>query len=70
MQLLQYATQYLISILPDSPQYSLAPKSPTEMSVKELKVAIRNAGLSSSAVGFTEKSEFIKLLQDYRQNKK
>lgn len=38
-------------------------KAPNEMSVKELKAAIRNAGLASQAVGFSEKQEFVTLLE-------
>jgi len=41
-------------------------KDPTAMSVKELKEAIRNAGLGSKAVGLMEKSEFVKLVQEHR----
>ena len=44
-------------------------KDPTSMSVKELKAAIRKAGLSQKAAGFMEKQEFVKLLQDYRGGK-
>lgn len=44
-------------------------KDPTDMSIKELRASIRNAGLTSNAIGFMEKREFVKLLQDYRQGK-
>jgi hypothetical protein len=37
--------------------------------VKELSAAIRNAGIGSKAVGFMEKSEFVKLVQDHRNGK-
>ncbi len=37
------------------------------MSVKELKAAIRKAGLGQQAVGLMEKQEFVKLLKDYRE---
>ena len=70
MELLQYATQFLMSIVPPASEYCVAPKDPSTMSIKELKTAIRNAGLSSQAVGLMEKSEFVKLLTDYRNNKK
>ena len=43
-------------------------KEPSKMSVKELKEAIRNAGLGSKAVGLVEKSEFVKLVQDHRNS--
>ena len=41
-------------------------KDPSEMSVKELKAAIRKAGIGSKAVGLMEKSEFVKLVKDHR----
>ena len=44
-------------------------KDPSTMSVKELKAVIRKAGLIDKAVGFMEKSEFIKLVQDHRDGK-
>ena len=40
------------------------------MSVKELRAAIRRAGLGSQAVGLMEKSEFVKLLRDHREGGK
>ena len=40
-------------------------KSPTDMSMKELKLAIGNAGLRGESGGFVEKSEFISLLNSY-----
>lgn len=36
------------------------------MSIRELKEAIRVAGLSNQAVGFREKSEFVDLLKQHR----
>ena len=67
--LLVYASAFLTRVLPHAPELALAPKDPSEMSVKELKAAVRNAGLSSQAIGFTEKLEFIKLLKDHQQSK-
>lgn len=43
-------------------------KDPSEMSIKELKQAIRNAGLGNEAVGLMEKSEFVRLLKDHRDS--
>ena len=43
-------------------------RNPAEMSVKELKAAIKEAGLSAQAVGFAEKSEFIQLLQGHYES--
>ena len=40
-------------------------KSPTDMSMKELKLAIGNAGLRGDTEGFVEKCEFIALLDSY-----
>lgn len=39
-------------------------KNPEDMSIRELKAAVRSAGLENDAIGFMEKSEFIKLLKD------
>jgi predicted esterase len=58
--------QFLQSVLPDDATCQIQLKDPAEMSVKELKAAIRKAGVASQAVGFMEKSEFVKLLQDHR----
>uniref|UniRef100_A0A7S3PYM6 Phospholipase/carboxylesterase/thioesterase domain-containing protein n=2 Tax=Chaetoceros debilis TaxID=122233 RepID=A0A7S3PYM6_9STRA len=44
-------------------------KDPSSMSVKELKAFIRNAGLTGKALGFMEKSEFVRLVQDHRAGK-
>jgi hypothetical protein len=63
------AMQFLSQRLPNDPSYALPAKDPSEMSIKELKDAIRSAGLSSQAVGFCEKSEFVNLLTGHRQNK-
>jgi len=40
-------------------------KSPSDMSLKELKLAICNAGLRGESEGFLEKSEFVGLLTSY-----
>jgi uncharacterized protein len=40
-------------------------KAPSEMSVKELKAAIQNVGLTSQSHGFSEKSEFVQLLEKH-----
>ena len=60
------ATEFLLSILPDDPAARLAPKDPATMSVTELKAAIVQAGLASHAKGFSEKQEFVALLQRHR----
>lgn len=58
---------FLQEVLPDDPSCRIRLKDPAEMSVKELKQAVRDAGLAHKAVGFMEKAEFVKLLQDYRK---
>ena len=58
---------FLKRVLPEDDSIKIALKDPKDMSVKELKAAIRKAGLS--AAGLFEKSEFIKLVQDYRDGK-
>lgn len=57
---------FLQKVIPPDDTCKIQLKDPSEMSVKELKAAIRKAGLGQKAVGFMEKSEFVKLLQDYR----
>ena len=44
-------------------------KDPSEMSVKELKKAIQSAGIGAQCVGFTEKHEFVTLLQTHLEGK-
>jgi hypothetical protein len=58
---------FLVKVLPDDPSVCIQLKDPAEMSVKELKQALRKAGLSS--VGLMEKSEFVQVLKDHRANK-
>ena len=60
---------FMIKCLPPSEEVKIKLKDPSEMSVKELKVAIQKAGIGSKAVGFSEKSEFIDLLRNHRAGK-
>lgn len=69
MDILRDSSTFLMSILPHDEAFTIKPKPPSEMTVKELKTAIRNNGLNSKAVGFTEKHEFVKLLEDYYASK-
>jgi len=59
---LQDAVQFLQQVLPPDESCVVAPKDPTEMSVRELKAAIAAAGLGDRAIGLVEKSELVKLL--------
>jgi predicted esterase len=60
--------KFLHEILPELPVVE-DDRDPTAMSVKDLKKALQAAGLSQEMNGFVEKSEFISLLQKYRQSK-
>lgn len=68
-QEINYACEFLKEILPFNAEFAIPAKLPSQMSVKELKLAVRNNGLSSQAIGFSEKSEFVKLLEDHAANK-
>ena len=46
-------------------EHDVEPKAPSEMTVKELKAAVVNAGLAQKALGFHEKHEFVELLEEY-----
>lgn len=58
--------QFLLGVLPDDPACRVRLKSPSDMSIKELKAVIRRAGLQQKALGLMEKHEFVKLVQDFR----
>ena len=60
---------FLQKVLPPDDTCKIRLKDPAEMSIKELKAAIRKAGIQSKALGFTEKREFIQLLNDHRNGK-
>lgn len=61
--------RFVSQIVPEDSTCQIKLKEPKDMSVKELKAAIKKAGLGSKAVGFMEKSEFIKLIEDHRAGK-
>jgi len=69
MQEIDDVTQFIKKVLPPDDTCKIKLKAPEDMSIKELKAAIRKAGLSSQAVGLMEKSEFIKLVRDHRDGK-
>ena len=56
---------FLLLQIPDDESFVIKPKPPAEMSVKELKNAIKNAGLAAQAMGFSEKREFVELLEKH-----
>jgi len=61
--------EFLQSVIPPDDECRIRLKDPSEMSIKELKAAIRKNGLTSQARGLCEKSEFIKLVRDHRDGK-
>jgi len=69
MDVLGAVNEFLSRIIPNSPELAIKPKAPSEMSVKELKAAIRNAGLTRDAVGFSEKYEYVQLLEKHYASK-
>lgn len=67
--IIQEVAKFMMSILPDDPSTIVKPRSPKDMSIKELKEAIRDVGLTSQTRGFMEKSEYVNLLQGYYTSK-
>ena len=63
--MLAAAVEFILSRVPDDPELRVKPKSPSDMTVKELKEAIRRVGLTSKSLGFFEKREFVDLLEGY-----
>jgi lysophospholipase-2 len=63
------ARKFLKTVLPPDDACKIVLKNPSSMSVQELRTAIKKAGLSQQAVGFYEKSEFVKLLENHRNGK-
>ena len=61
------AMGFLKKVLPFDESIKVTLKDPKSMSVKELKAAVRKAGLS--AVGLMEKSDFINLINNHRDGK-
>ena len=59
--------RFIKTSVPDDETCRVQLKDPTEMSIKELKAAIRKAGLDHKAVGLMEKHEFVKLVQESRK---
>jgi len=66
MEEIQDVKEFLEKVVPSDNECQVKLKDPSEMSVKELRAAIRKAGLGSKAVGLMEKSEFVKLVRDHR----
>lgn len=69
MEIVHDAEIFIKKILPYDISYIVKAKDPKDMSVKELLKAIKSNGLASKAIGLSEKSEYIKLLEDYYKSK-
>jgi lysophospholipase-2 len=69
MDELDHVMRFLRTLLPNDPQYRITLPDPSTLSIKELKAAIRREGLTAYTTGYTEKSEFVRLLQDHRMGK-
>lgn len=63
--IIQEVKKFLSDILPFDAAIVMKPKPPKEMSIKELKEAIREAGMTSQTKGFAEKYEYVNLLEGY-----
>jgi inhibitor of KinA sporulation pathway (predicted exonuclease) len=68
MDVLGDVGRFLQRHLPHDAAFALKPKPPGEMSIKELKAAVRQHGLAAQAAGFYEKAEFVRLLEDFYAN--
>jgi len=62
--------QFIKEVLPKDDTQCIKMKPVEEMKIKELKAAIRRAGIGSKTLGFMEKSEFVNLLKEHRENGK
>jgi len=56
---------YLEQRLPHDADRIAQAKAPSDMSIKELKLALKHAGLGNKITTFVEKSEFVNLLEQY-----
>ena len=56
---------FLQRTVPHDAEHVVPLPHPADMSIKELKAAIKDAGLVSKATGFAEKFEFVQLLQEH-----
>lgn len=65
LAVLDAAIDFLKLYLYHHETFIVQPKPFKEMSVKELKQAIREAGIATKAVGLNEKAEFISLLESH-----
>jgi len=65
MEMVTDAGLFLQKTLPEDSAFAIKPKPPGEMSIKELKQAVRQLGLGAQAASFYEKQEFVRLLEEH-----
>lgn len=65
LSMLEACVEFFQTNLLHNESFIVKPKPFAEMSVKELKQAIREADIASKAVGFNEKPEFVSLLETH-----
>jgi lysophospholipase II len=66
-EIMMSAVEFLTKTIPNAPDLAIKPKAPSDMTVKELKEAIKRAGIAGKSVGFFEKREFVELLEAHRR---
>jgi lysophospholipase-2 len=69
MEELREVETFLSKILPQNPEFEIKLKDPKEMSIRELKEVIREAGLTHKVAGLVEKGDYVKLVEDIRNGK-
>eukprot|EP00596_Hydrurales_sp_CCMP1899_P002480 CAMPEP_0119038956 /NCGR_PEP_ID=MMETSP1177-20130426/8175_1 /TAXON_ID=2985 /ORGANISM="Ochromonas sp, Strain CCMP1899" /LENGTH=282 /DNA_ID=CAMNT_0007002205 /DNA_START=276 /DNA_END=1124 /DNA_ORIENTATION=- len=68
-EILKDVAIFFKQILPFNIDLCIKPKLPKEMSVRELKEAIQKAGIRGQSLGFMEKYEFVRLLEEHQKSK-
>ena len=66
-EIMMSAVEFLTKSIPNAPDLAIKPKAPSDMTVKELKEAIKRAGIAGKSIGFFEKREFVELLEAHRR---
>ena len=68
VDVIENAKNFLTKILPHDRAFTVKPKNPREMGIKELLRCIKSSGLQKKAVGMSEKREYQDLLvQHYKE---
>ena len=62
-EVLEAVQVFILKTIAHDSAFVVKLKVPSDMSVKELKSAVNRLGLQSQAVGFSEKCEFVALLE-------